>query len=403
MRILVVTQYFWPENFRINDLVLALQEQGHYVEILTGKPNYPTGNFFEGYSFLSKRTEYWKGVKVNRSAIIPRGNSNGLKLILNYLSFAFFATIRSFSIKGKFDKILVYEPSPITVGIPAIALKFRKRAKIYFWVQDIWPQSVTAAGGMENRFVLSLLNSLTKWIYKKSDKILIQSEAFREIILTQGVKKDKILFYPNSVEEFFKILPESEEYKRFFPVGFNIVFAGNIGEAQDFENIVEAARIVANVQPLIRWVILGDGRKKKFLEEKIVEYNLSEQIILLGSFPVEEMPNFFACADALLVTLKKDYIFSLTIPSKIQAYLACGKPLLASLDGEGARIINQANAGFVAETQNSKQLAEKALELYNTPKNILLQIGHNGRKYFESNFERNLLTNRLEEIFINNE
>lgn len=401
MKILVVTQYFWPENFRINDLVLALKEKGHDVEVLTGKPNYPTGKFFDGYTFFANRTEYWNGIKVNRAPLIPRGNSNGIKLMFNYLSFATFATLRSFSLKGDFDKILVYEPSPITVGIPAIALKYRKKAKIYFWVQDIWPQSVTAAGGVSNRLVLSILNSLTKWIYKKSNKILIQSEAFRKLIISQEVEENKIEFYPNSVEEIFKVLPENEEYKNLMPNGFNILFAGNIGESQDFETIIEAARIVAIKEPLIKWVILGDGRKRKYLEDKIVEYNLEKQIYLLGSYAVEKMPNFYACADALLVSLKKDYIFSLTIPSKIQSYLACGKPILASLDGEGARIIADAEAGFIANAQNPSLLAEQALKLYNMPKEILLEMGRNGRKYFESNFERDLLVNRLEEIFTN--
>jgi glycosyltransferase involved in cell wall biosynthesis len=399
MKILVVTQYFWPENFRINDLVLGLKEKGHYVEVLTGKPNYPTGKFFDGYTFFANRTEYWNGIKVNRAPLIPRGNSNGIKLMFNYLSFATFATLRSFSLKGDFDKILVYEPSPITVGIPAIALKYRKKAKIYFWVQDIWPHSVTAAGGVSNKLVLSILNSLTKWIYKKSNKILIQSEAFRKLIISQEVEENKIEFYPNSVEEIFKVLPKKEEYKSLMPNGFNILFAGNIGEAQDFETIVEAAKIVATKEPLIKWVILGDGRKREYLEDKIVEYNLERQIYLLGSYALEKMPNFYACADALLVSLKKDYIFSLTIPSKIQSYLACGKPILASLDGEGARIIANAEAGFIANAQNPNSLAEQALKLYNMPKEILLEMGQNGRKYFESNFERDLLVNRLEEIF----
>jgi glycosyltransferase involved in cell wall biosynthesis len=399
MKILVITQYFWPENFRINDLVIGLTERGHHVEILTGKPNYPNGNFYQGYSFFSKRTESWNGMKVHRSPLIPRGYSGGARLMLNYISFAFFSTLRGLGIAGDFDRILVYEPSPITVGLPAIALKFRKKANIYFWVQDLWPQSVTAAGGVKNKIVIGLLNSITKWIYKKSHKILIQSEAFRNILLKQEVINDKIIYYPNSVEEFFKVKDTNAEILKKMPIGFKIMFAGNIGESQDFETIVEAARIVSESNKDIKWVILGDGRKKSYLEDKIKELRLENHIFLLGSYPVVEMPDFFACADCLLVSLKRDYIFSLTIPSKIQSYLACGKPILASLDGEGSRIILEAKAGIAVEAENPLLLATKALNFYNLSEMERVDMGKNARTYFENNFERELLIDRLEEIF----
>lgn len=399
MRILVVTQYFWPENFRINDLILALKDKGHDVEVLTGKPNYPHGKFYNNYSFFSKRTEIWNGIKVNRSPLIPRGNSGGLRLMLNYLSFTFFSIIRSWSIKGKFDKILVYEPSPITVGIPAVFLKRRMKAQMYFWVQDLWPQSLTAAGGIKNKTILNLVERLTKWIYNNSDKVLIQSEAFRELILTQGIANDKVCFYPNSVEEIFKVLEPKTEFLNLMPQGFKVLFAGNIGEAQDFDTILSAAKIVAEANKNIKWVILGDGRKKNYVAEKIQEFGLEEQFFLLGSYPIEQMPDFYACADCLLVSLKKDYIFSLTIPSKIQSYLACGKPVLASLDGEGGRIVVESQSGIAVEAQQPSLLAAGVIGLYDKSEAELKQMGLNGRKYFDLNFERDLLVNRLEQIF----
>ncbi|NQX55199.1 glycosyltransferase family 4 protein [Pedobacter panaciterrae] len=401
MKILIVTQYFWPENFRINDLALALIERGHDVEVLTGKPNYPQGKFYDSYSFFSKGLEIWNGVKIHRSPLIPRGNSGGLRLMLNYLSFAFFSIIRSFSIGGDFDKILVYEPSPITVGIPAIFMKRRKKANIYFWVQDLWPQSVSAAGGITNKYIIKLLDKITQWIYKASDKVLIQSEAFREIINKQGVEDKKILFYPNSVESIFQVTSPKTEFLSLMPKGFNIMFAGNIGESQDFETIIEAAKIVKSVNPEIKWVILGDGRKKSYVEDKIKEFGLEGNLYLLGSFPVNQMPYFYACADCLLVSLKRDYIFSLTIPSKIQSYLACGKPILASLDGEGGRIITEAKAGLVVESENPTELATRAIDFYNMSKTDIDQMGVNARNYFDVNFERELLVDRLEQIFYN--
>lgn len=398
MKILVVTQYFWPENFRINDLALSLKERGNDVVVLTGKPNYPQGKFYFNYSFFSNKREYWNEIKIYRSPVIPRGDAGGIRLMINYLSFAFLNSITALSISEKFDKILVYEPSPVTVGFPAVLMKVRKKAPIYFWVQDLWPHSVTAAGGVNNKFVIRILDTLTKWIYKRCDTILIQSEAFRSIVESQGVAKEKIIFYPNSVESLFRISEPKAEILNKLPEGFKIMFAGNIGESQDFETIIEAARIVALKNTNIKWIILGDGRKRQDVEQRINEIGLNNQFYLLGSYPVETMPDFFACADCLLVSLKRDYIFSLTIPSKIQSYLACGKPVLASLDGEGARIVEIAKAGLTVEAENPDKLAEKVLEFYKLSQLEREQMGANARKYFEENFERELLTNRLEEI-----
>jgi len=398
MRILIVTQYFWPESFRINDLALAIKERGHHVEILTAKPNYPTGRIYDSYSFLSKRTEIWKGIKIHRAPIIPRGNASGFRLMLNYMSFSFFGCLRAISISGEFDKILVFEPSPITVGIPAILLKRIKKAPIYFWVQDLWPQSVAAAGGDVNGMLIKVLSALTKWIYNKSDMILIQSEAFRKIIMNQGIRSEKIYYYPNSVESFFGIRPLNVNIDKGLPAGFRIMFAGNIGEAQDIETMIETARLVKLQNTSVKWIILGDGRKKMFLIEQIKKLGLTEQIFLAGSFPVESMPDFFASADCLFVSLKKDYIFSLTIPSKIQSYLACGKPILASIDGEGGRIIDEAKAGLVSEAENPIKLALKVIEMAKMTKSELNEMGASGRSYFARNFERELLVDRLEEI-----
>lgn len=398
MKILIVTQYFWPENFRINDIALGLIERGHQVEVLTGKPNYPQGNFYKGYSFFSEETEFWNEIKIHRSNLIPRGKSGGIRLTLNYISFAFFSSIRAFFLKEKFDKILVYEPSPITVGIPAIVYKFKRNTPIYFWVQDLWPQSVIAAGGLGNTRIINILEKITKWIYKKSDKILIQSEAFREILLKQNVDNAKIIYYPNSVEEFFQVQEPKSELMNSLPKGLKIMFAGNIGESQDFETIIEAVKIVSKTKKNIKWLILGDGRKKPFLEEQILKYGLQDYIFLLGSHPATEMPSYFSCADFLLVSLKKDYIFSLTIPSKVQSYFACGKPILASLDGEVARIVIEAKAGVVSNSENANMLASKVLELAETSSVNLKLMGNNARSYFDANFERELLITSLEEI-----
>ena len=213
MKILLVSQYFYPENFKINDLVFTLKERGHEITVLTGKPNYPKGKFFDGYSWNSPDFETINGVSVFRSNLFSRGNGGAILLFLNYLSFALLASLKLKKIKGSFDAIFVYQTSPVTVGIPAFFAKLLFKVPIYFWVQDLWPESLTAAGGIKNKFILGVFNSLTKWIYKHSKKILIQSVGFREYIQNQGVPNDKIIFYPNLTENFYTPLKEVVEYK----------------------------------------------------------------------------------------------------------------------------------------------------------------------------------------------
>ncbi|PSK94469.1 glycosyltransferase family 4 protein [Taibaiella chishuiensis] len=396
MKILIVTQYFWPERFKINDLVLGLKERGFEIVVLTGKPNYPQGTFEQGYSFFKKGREQWEGINIYRSPLLPRGKGGGMRLMANYLSFAFFATLKALFIKERFDKIFVYEPSPVTVGIPAVMLGRKLKIPVYFWVQDLWPESVSAAGQIRNKTILNSLNRLTKWIYRNCEKILIQSEGFANYILNQGVPREKLIYYPNSTEAFYREVVPQEHIRAKVPQeGYRIMFAGNIGESQDFETILEAARIAIGRQPDIHFVILGDGRKKEFVEQKVQEFGIGANFHLLGSFPGSDMPDFFACADALLVCLKNNPAFDLTIPSKVQSYLACARPIIGSLNGEGARIIDEAKAGVVAPAGQPELLAEKILTLYAAGAEASQVMGRNAKHYFDQNFERELLLDKL--------
>ena len=397
MKILLISQYFYPENFKINDLIFSLKERGHEISVLTGKPNYSKTHFFEGYGWKSDDFETINDIPVFRSNLFSRKNGGALRLFLNYFSFAFLATLKLRKIKGSFDAIFVYEPSPITVGIPAIFAKKRFKAPIYFWAQDLWPESLVAAGGVKNKFILGFFNSLTKWIYNHSQKVLIQSNGFKEYILNQGVPNDKIIFYPNPTEDFYKPLQEVKEYQEFFQKEyFNIIFAGNIGEAQSFITIIEA---INNIKDLpIKVIVLGDGRYKETAIGLIKDKGLESHFNFLGSFPPTEMPKFFSHADALLVSLKKDKIFSLTIPAKIQSYLACGKPIIASIDGEGAKIVSDAKCGVTSPAEDSIALSNKIKELMALDKSTLIEMGNNGRAYYEKEFDRDYLLKRLEVI-----
>lgn len=399
MKILIVSQYFWPEDFRINDLALGLRERGHEVAVFTGKPNYPGGRLFPGYGFFGRTVEDYQGVRVMRVPLVPRGDGGALRLALNYLSFALFASLLApFRCAGSYDLILVYEPSPVTVGLPALVLKRVKRAPVLFWVQDLWPETLSAIGAVRSRWLLGLVDRLVRFIYRRCELILAQSQAFMPCLQAQGVPKSRIRYYPNSAEALYQpvaVEPDAPE-RGLLPQGFRVMFAGNLGAAQDFDTILGAAEKLKGEKE-VQWVIVGDGRLLSWVEREIERRGLAGTVRLLGRHPVQSMPRFFALADAMLVTLKDDPVFALTVPSKVQSYLACGRPVVAALDGEGARVIAEAGAGVAVKAGDAAALADAVLKLYRMPAPEREAMGGRGRDYFERHFERSMLISRLEQ------
>jgi colanic acid biosynthesis glycosyl transferase WcaI len=399
MKILIVTQYFWPENFRINDLAQGLRNREHEVTVYTGKPNYPEGRFFSGYGFLRRSNEAFDGIRVIRVPLIPRGGGAGFRLALNYVSFAFFASLLApFRVYGDFDVILVYEPSPVTVGLPALVLKALKGAPLLFWVQDLWPESLIAADAVRQRWILAGIERLVRFIYRRCDRILVQSKAFIEAVLRYGIVRERIFFFPNSAEALYQPLalePNAPEREK-MPPGFRVMYAGNVGAAQDFATILGAADRLRD-ETAIQWVILGDGRLRSWVESEVARRGLGRSVHLLGRYPVESMPRFFALGDAMLVTLRRDPILAMTLPSRVQSYLACARPIVAALDGEGARVIKEAGAGIVAGSGDPDGLVRAVLDIYRLPEAERQAMGASGRRYFEKHFEREMLLTRLEE------
>jgi glycosyltransferase involved in cell wall biosynthesis len=398
LKILVVTQYFWPENFRINDLATGLRERGHEVTVFTGKPNYPDGRYFSGYGFFRRPREEFNGMPVIRVPLAPRGRGGGFRLALNYLSFALFACLLApLRVRGDFDAILVYEPSPITVGLPALILKRLKRVPVLFWVQDLWPESLSATGALRAPWIINAVKRLVRFIYRGCDLILVQSSAFIEPVMAFGIPGERVAYFPNSAEELYRpvaVEPDAPERAR-LPAGFCVMFAGNVGAAQDFETIMAAAERLKS-RPDIHWIIVGDGRMLPWVEAEIDRRGVHATVHLAGRHPVESMPRWFALADVMLVTLRKDPIFALTIPAKAQSYLACARPIIAALDGEGARVIREAGAGIVVTSGNAAALAEAVLALYGMPVAERQAMGERGRRYFEQHFERGHLLGQLE-------
>ena len=401
MKVLLVTQYFYPENFKSNDIAIELTKKGHEVTVLTGLPNYPEGKIYNNYGFFKNTRENFQGVDIIRTWLVPRGKGGGIRLFLNYFSWAFFASIRALtlSFQQKFDVVLVHEPSPITQGFPAIVVSKIQKIPLHFWVLDLWPESLTSAGGVNNKMVLSLFEKMVKYIYNNSNKILISSRGFKESILAKGNYAHKLVYFPNWAED--SILKGNADYPiPELPKGFKIIFAGNIGMAQDVMSIVKAALILKD-QLDIHFIFLGDGRSKPQLEQYVDENNLNQTVHFLGRFPLEAMKTFFTKADVLLVSLKDELIFNLTVPAKLQAYMCTKTPILGMLNGEGAAIINEANCGFSANAGDSEGLAKEIIKLYemsNEERNVL---GLNGFEYFEKNFTMNKCIDSLELILKN--
>jgi len=400
VNILVITQYFWPENFRINDLISGLIEKGHQITVLTGIPNYPEGKFFAGHGYFKNIIQKYGEAKIIRVPIISRGRGSKIRLFLNYFSFAFCASILApLLCRKKYDLIFVYEPSPVTVCLPAIILKKIKSLPILFWVQDLWPESLSATRAVSSTLIIRMVRKLVHFIYHQCDLILVQSRAFIPSIESYGIDRKKIFYFPNNTEELYRpvILPDSAVERKNLPKGFIAMFAGNIGAAQDFGTIIDAACELREHKD-IYWVILGDGRMRQWAQGKVDERGLAENFLFLGRRRVEDMPYYFSLADVLLVTLKNEYIFQLTVPAKVQSYLACAKPIVAALAGEGGRIIEESGAGLVCPPQDPSALAKKVLEMYHMEKSRLQEMGQNGRHYFENNFERTMLIDKLDNL-----
>ena len=404
MNILIVSHYFWPENLRINDLALGLVDKGHFVTVLTGIPNYPEGKFYEGYSFFKKLKENYKNIKIIRVPVIPRGKARKIDMILNYLSYPLMGSLLGpFLCKDKYDVIFVPQYSPFTVGIPAVVLKWFKKSPILFWVQDLWPESVvTAKDSIKSPFILKLIEKMVRFVYKNCVKVLIQSKAFIDNLEKMGVNQEKIYYFPNWAGEFSQQDSVSEKKEKVpdLPKGFRLMYAGNIGTIQDFETILTSMEKLKNYTD-IHLIVIGEGRNSGWVREQVKLRNLDKNVHLLGRKPINEMPYYYSQADAMLVTLKTEPIFALTIPNRVQSYLASGRPIIAGLDGEGARVINEAGGGLTCPSSRPEELKDIILKLYKKTPTERTEMGSKGLDYYRKNFDYNMLMDKLVNLMAN--
>lgn len=403
-KILFVCQYFYPETFRGNDIAFHLAEEGHDVHVVTGIPNYPKGKFFTGYGLFKKRHEVINGVRVTHLPIVPRGEDNKIMLMLNYFSFLIVGWIWMFfhALWHKYDMVFCQQLSPVTMSSPAVLYKKMRKVPLYTWVLDLWPESLTAAGGINNKYILGFFDWFVKSEYKNSDKILTSSKSFDKSILKYGDYKDKIIYYPqwsdgtssSTTSEYTlpKTLQELSNGSNFI-----VMFAGAVGEAHGMECNMQAA-LKTKEYKNIKWVIVGDGRRLDWVRTFVKDNGLEDTVITLGRFPSETMPLFFEKANVMLVSLTDSPLFNMYSPAKIASYMAAERPIIAVLNGEGGEVIKAAKCGWNVNAGDSTGLAQLVVELSHADQQVLKEKAHNGKKYYEAFFDKEKCLKKFDEI-----
>lgn len=398
-KILVVCQHYWPENFRINDICNGFVEFGYDVEVLCGIPNYPKGVFYPGYSILKKRKEIKNGIKVRRVSEIPRKGNSNIMILLNYLSYPFFSLFHIPRLLFKdYDYIFIYELSPVLMALPGILLGKLKKIPTTMYVLDLWPENLFSVLKINNKTARKIAFSVSNWHYKNVNKLICISEGMRERLdKTISGRSIDVTVIPQFCEKIYEERIVDKELVMRFKNTFNIVYTGNISPAQSFSTVIEVAKLIKKDGEFedLRFVIVGDGMSKCWLEKEVQTNNLNEMFIFEGSHPIERMPAYLNIADSLLGCLSKSEQLGLTIPAKVMSYIASGKPLLLAMDGEAQKLINEVNCGFACNSEDILGLYKNIKIIYNMSIEERQCLGENGYLYHLKNLERNTNLNKL--------
>ena len=386
MRLLILTNHFFPESFRVNDIAFDRAARGDRVKVLTAIPDYPEGRYYSGYSLFRRRYETVNGVEVVRVPVIPRGDGNKLRMVLQYGSsvvcFFFYALWQA--LFHRYDAVFVHDTSPAFIGLPAKLVGRIQGIPVYHWILDLWPESL-AAGGVRGGKVYSLVDRMMRRIYRRDHRILISSRGSRALLESRGVPPEKIVWLPNWFDDL-SVEPAGLEIPE-IPPGFVVMFAGNLGEAQNLENVLRAAELTRD-DPDIHWVFVGDGRKRPWMDDFVWEHKLEGTVHLLGRFPIEAMPQFFSKASVMLVSLNDEPVFNLVLPAKVQAYMAAGKPILGMLCGEGSEVIADARCGWCIPSGDVAGMAAKVRELSRMAPEDLVVYGDRALAYYQKYFTK---------------
>ncbi len=402
MKVLIISQYFWPENFRVNELCEELIKSGHELTILTGYPNYPKGEIYKDFRRSKKQFNEYKGAKIVRVPVFPR-KKNRINLAINYFSFLLNSIFFGFFKlqKAKFDIIFTYQLSPVTVGITSAFFSYLKKCPNVLWVLDLWPDTLVALNIINKIWQIEFFKFIVNLIYSKCDLILAQSESIMYEIIKYPSIKNNVFYLPSwSEADLFKkdITPANEIEDKDI---FTILFAGNIGEAQDFSSILKTVETLnsKNINNF-RIILVGDGSKKEWLKKRIKQLKIDQYFELHKSYPLERMPSFFKHADALLISLLNREVFNITIPGKVQFYLSSGIPIIGMICGEGAKIIKESKAGLICNSGDHIAFSKIITKFINLDKNELKEMGMNGKEYASKEFLKTKIIANLNKMLI---
>ncbi|MBQ8217274.1 MAG: glycosyltransferase family 4 protein [Oscillospiraceae bacterium] len=385
--ILVVSQYYWPEAFRINDMCAQWVKRGYKVTVLTGIPNYPYGKYFEGYGLFKKRREQHEGVDIIRIPLIARGKGS-VGMVLNYLSFVVSGFFWKSFTKLRADMVFNFEVSPMTQALVGVWYARRRKIPCVLYVQDLWPENIQIVTGINSKLVLGPIGKMVDYIYRRCDRILATSPSFVKMI-EQRVPdcKERISYWPQYAEDFYRPMPRGASPLIPDDSRFKVAFTGNVGQAQGLEILPHTAAILKEkYADRLLFVIVGDGRSKEALQQEIKAQGVEEMFLMIERQSAETIPEILGSADAAFVSFMDNPLFENTIPAKLQSYMACGKAIVASASGETERIVKEAGCGVCSPIGDAPALAaelEKLMHSGDTGK-----MGENARAYFEKHFVR---------------
>lgn len=401
--ILVVTQYFYPEQFRINDICTEWVKRGYKVTVLTGIPNYPQGKFYNGYGLFKNRRETYNGIDIIRIPLIPRGN-NSIMLVLNYLSFVVSGFFWKVFTKVKADFVFIFEVSPMTQALPGVWYAKKRKIPCYLYVQDLWPENVEIITGIKNKQIIGAIGKMVDYIYKRCTKIFTTSKSFIESIEKRNVPREKIEYWPQYAEDFYRPLKKKSIEEIPNDGAFNIIFAGNIGNAQGLDILPKVAVLIKErqLERKIRFNIVGDGRYKETLIDTVNSSNVEEMFNFIPKQPANKIPEFMAACDSALLCLTDNPLFAMTIPAKLQSYMACGMPIVASVEGEASQIIKESQSGLSGPAGDVQKLCDNIIRLSSMTRNELAQLGINARNYYDKNFNKSELLKTMDTHFSGN-
>lgn len=398
--ILVIAQYFYPEQFRINDICTEWIKRGYKVTVVTGIPNYPQGKYYDGYGLFKKRKEIHNGIEIIRIPLIPRGN-NPIMLVLNYLSFVISGFFWKVFTEIKADYVFIFEVSPMTQALPGVWYAKKRKTPCFLYVTDLWPENVEIAAGIKNKTILNLIGIMVDYIYSRCDRIFTSSNSFIDAIFERGVGINKLEFWPQYAEDYYVPVEKGTVDVPEIPQdgAFNIIFAGNIGVAQGLDILPKTAVELKKSNSKVRFNIVGGGRFKDTLIKMVSEYEVTELFNFIPKQPPTRIPELMSVCDATLISLSKSKVFSITLPAKTQSCLACGVPIIVSADGEIQDVIKKANAGVCSNAGDANMLAIKISELISKSSEELEVMAKNAYEYSKFKFNKEKLLSRMDECF----